>query len=67
MSRHQSEKKKLVHLTVYIISYYLTILIKENARDSPSSVLLAFSQSYVEHDLGKNKIVVASNTRFFRH
>jgi hypothetical protein len=25
---------------------------------SPLSVLLAFSQSYVEHDLRKNKIVV---------
>jgi hypothetical protein len=28
------------------------------ARGSPHSILLAFSQSYVEHDLRKNKIVV---------
>jgi hypothetical protein len=28
------------------------------AKGSPHSVLLAFSQSYVEHDLRKNKIVV---------
>jgi hypothetical protein len=28
------------------------------------SVLLAFSQSYVEHDLRKNKILVASTTVF---
>jgi hypothetical protein len=28
------------------------------ARGSPRSILLAFSQSYVEHDLRKNKIVV---------
>jgi hypothetical protein len=29
------------------------------ARGSPRSVLLAFSQSYVEHDLRKNKIGVS--------
>jgi hypothetical protein len=34
---------------------------------SPHSVLLAFSQTYVKHDLRKNKIVVASTTGFFRH
>ena len=28
------------------------------ARGSPSCVLLAFFQSYIEHDLRKNKIVV---------
>jgi hypothetical protein len=28
------------------------------AMGSPCSVLLSFSQSYVEHDLRKNKIVV---------
>jgi hypothetical protein len=40
---------------------------KENARGSFCSVLLAFSQSYVKHDLRKNKIAVASITDFFRH
>jgi hypothetical protein len=30
----------------------------EFARGSPRNVLLAFSQSYVEHDLRKNKIVI---------
>jgi hypothetical protein len=34
------------------------VYIKGFARGSPRSVLLAFSQSYVEHDLRKNKIVV---------
>jgi hypothetical protein len=33
-------------------------IIKRFARDSPYSVLLAFSQSYIEHDLRKNKIIV---------
>jgi hypothetical protein len=33
-------------------------ILKRFARGSPRSVLLAFSQSYVEHDLRKNKIVV---------
>jgi hypothetical protein len=28
------------------------------ARGSPRSVLLAFSQSYIEHDIRKNKIVI---------
>jgi hypothetical protein len=28
------------------------------ARSSPRSVLLSFSQSYIEHDLRKNKIVI---------
>jgi hypothetical protein len=32
---------------------------------SPPNVLIAFSQSYIEHDLRKNKIVVAVTTRFF--
>jgi hypothetical protein len=31
---------------------------------SPCSVFLAFSQSYVKHDLRKNKIVVVSTTIF---
>jgi hypothetical protein len=38
-----------------------------NAKGSPPSVLLAFSQSYVENDLRKKKIVVAPTTHFFRH
>jgi hypothetical protein len=29
------------------------------AKGSPHSILLAFSQSYLEHDLRKNKIVVS--------
>jgi hypothetical protein len=36
----------------------LPILNTGFAKGSPSSILLAFSQSYVEHDLRKNKIVV---------
>jgi hypothetical protein len=37
---------------------------KENDRGSLHSILLAFSQSYVKHDLRKNKITVASTTLF---
>jgi hypothetical protein len=33
-------------------------LSKGFVRDSPRNILMAFSQSYVEHDLSKNKIVV---------
>jgi hypothetical protein len=40
---------------------------KENVKGSPRSVLLAFSQFYVKHNLRKNKIVVASTTGFFMH
>jgi hypothetical protein len=40
---------------------------KENARSSPCSILLAFSQSYVKYDLRKNKIVAAFTTGFFGH
>ena len=39
----------------------------ENARGFPSSVLIAFFQSYVKYDLRKNKIVVVSTTGFFKH
>jgi hypothetical protein len=39
----------------------------ENVRGSPRSVLLTFSQSYVKHDLKKNKILVVSTTGFFRY
>jgi hypothetical protein len=40
---------------------------EENVRDSLHSVLIAFSQSYVKHDLRKNKIVMAFTTPFFKH
>jgi hypothetical protein len=40
---------------------------KENAKGSIRNVLLAFSQSYIKHNLRKNKIVVTSTTGFFRH
>ena len=36
----------------------------ENAKGSPYNILLAFSHFYVENDLRKNKIVVASTTGF---
>jgi hypothetical protein len=36
----------------------ILVLLEGFARGSPSSVLLAFSQSYKKHDLRKNKIVV---------
>jgi hypothetical protein len=52
---------KLVYFMSFVVSYM------ENAKGSPYSVLLSFSQSYVKHDLRKNKIVVASITDFFRH
>jgi hypothetical protein len=42
-------------------------ILKENAKGYPCSVLLVFSQSYVKHDLRKNKIVVVSTTSFFRY
>jgi hypothetical protein len=35
-----------------------TQILKGFARGSPRSVLLTLSQSYIEHDLRKNKIVV---------
>jgi hypothetical protein len=35
------------------------------ARGYPHSVLLAFSQSYIEHDLRKNKIVIPFFFFFF--
>jgi hypothetical protein len=38
--------------------------IKENIRGYFRNVLMSFSQSYVKHDLRKNKIVVASTTGF---
>jgi hypothetical protein len=38
------------------LSFYIYI---ENARDSLPSIFLALFQSYIEHDLRKNKIVVA--------
>jgi hypothetical protein len=54
-------------LLVANISYIYIYIYMENARGSPYSVLLAFSQSYVKNDLRKNKIVVALITGFFRH
>jgi hypothetical protein len=36
-------------------------------RGSSLIVLIAFFQSYVEHDLRKNKIVIVFTTGFFRH
>jgi hypothetical protein len=47
----------------FIVQYFAL----ENARGSPHSVLLAFSQTYVKLDLRKNKIVMAFTTGFFRH
>jgi hypothetical protein len=40
---------------------------KENAGGSPHNVLLTFFQTYIKHDLRKNKIVMASTIGFFRH
>jgi hypothetical protein len=37
---------------------YFVFLNKRFAMDSPRSVILVFSQSYVKHDLRKNKFVV---------
>jgi hypothetical protein len=42
-----------------------TYIYKEFAKDSFLSVLLAYSQSYVEYDLRKNKIVVLFFFFFF--
>jgi hypothetical protein len=40
------------------IILYIYIYIKEFARGCLRSILIAFSQSYIEHDLRKNKIIV---------
>jgi hypothetical protein len=40
------------------------VFILENARGSHRSVLLAFFQSYVKHNLRKNKIVVPPSLVF---
>jgi hypothetical protein len=40
------------------LKFDFTYVFKGFARGSPHSVLLAFSQSYVKHDLRKNKIVI---------
>jgi hypothetical protein len=45
------------------MSTFETIFKKEFAKGSSCSVLLTFSQSYVEHDLRKNKIVIL----FYQH
>jgi hypothetical protein len=49
------ERKKNVQPTSMLS--LISIFFFGFARDSLRSVLLAFSQSYVEHDLRKNKIV----------
>jgi hypothetical protein len=43
----------------YKLNKLIRVLVKGFARGSPRSVLLAFSQSYIEHYLRKNKIVVS--------
>jgi hypothetical protein len=40
------------------VNFKITNRLKGFARGSSPSILLAFSQSYVEYDLRKNKIVV---------
>jgi hypothetical protein len=40
------------------VDFLISKIIKRFVRGSPRSVLLAFSQSYVEHNLRKNKIVI---------
>jgi hypothetical protein len=50
-----------------MIFLFLSHFLHENVRGFPHSVLLGFFQSYVKHDLRKNKIVVTSITDFFRH
>jgi hypothetical protein len=62
-----------VILEIHLVSIFspskndVAIKIIKNTRGSPHSVLLAFFQSYVKHDLRKNKIVMASTTGFFRY
>jgi hypothetical protein len=41
------------------LGLFRPVSLTEFARGSPRSVLLAFFQSYIEHDLRKNKIVVS--------
>jgi hypothetical protein len=60
LEKHQENLREEPLAFSLIISY----IYKENARGSPHNVLLTFSQSYVKHDLRKNKIVVASTTDF---
>jgi hypothetical protein len=46
-------------IKLYIFNIYVYLLSKGFAKGSPHSVLLLFSQSYVEHDLRKNKIIAS--------
>jgi len=48
----------LVSLSLSVFIFLLLCELMRFARGSPSSVLLAFSQSYIKHNLRKNKIVV---------
>jgi hypothetical protein len=56
----------LTNFTMFIILFKQHIFSKVEfiayqkgfVKGSPRSILLAFSQSYIEHDLRKNKIVV---------
>jgi hypothetical protein len=69
--------KKLMNNKILLKYYFLTgvnVLFTdagwsniENARGSPRSVFLVFSQSYIKYNLRKNKIIVASTTDFFKH
>jgi hypothetical protein len=43
----------------YKLNKLIRVLVKGFARVSPRSILLAFFQSYIEHYLRKNKIVVS--------
>jgi hypothetical protein len=49
---------KLMIKWVIVLIYRWAINILGFARNSPCSILLAFSQFYVGHDLRKNKILV---------
>jgi hypothetical protein len=56
-------EKKIFYPDIYIndsnfFFFFFLLLKKEFVRGSPRSVLLAFSQFYIEYDLRKNKIVV---------
>jgi hypothetical protein len=61
LKEYQKKLGKLLAFPIYIYIY------EEMLRVLPLVFFLAFSQSYVENDLRKKKIVVAPTTPFFRH
>jgi predicted MFS family arabinose efflux permease len=47
-----------INVHAYFCQHYFILFCLRFVKGSPHSVFLAFSQSYIKHDLRKNKIVV---------